>query len=77
MPERDEISLLAELRDLAYSHDFRSFTIVMASGERYSISKNDTVIVGARVISVLLHQRGQCLLRQNHISEINISEDGQ
>ena len=70
MADREEISLLEEIRRLAEDEPFVPFAVVMASGHRYDVSSRDGVMVGRSVIILMPHGRGNQMLRNAQISEI-------
>ena len=74
MADPDEISLIDEITKLAEQTPFAPFAIVMASGYRYEVGPEDTVIAGKSVLTLMRQAGGHDMLRSNQISEVSVQE---
>jgi hypothetical protein len=75
MAERPDMSLIEEINKLASGERFVAFTIITASGQQYEINAGDYVAVGRGVITIARRTGGYQMLRQGHVTEVNVPEN--
>lgn len=70
----EQIGFEEELRKYILATPFIPFDLVTTSGDRYEVTDNIQVAMGANSVGVFLPKRGFQLIRKNQIVAIHVHE---